>query len=110
MDTTTQTAAAPTAAANGKLAHSLRHMVDEAEHLLRNAAESGGEKVDAMRATFEHQLRRMRVQLDELEDTAMHKARQAARAADQTVHMHPYGAMGLAATIGVLAGLLLARR
>jgi ElaB/YqjD/DUF883 family membrane-anchored ribosome-binding protein len=95
---------------NGKLAHSLRHMVDEAEQLLRNAADSGDERLDAMRAKFEHQLKRMRVQLDELEDTAVHKARQAARSADQAVHAHPYTAIGAAAAVGALIGLLVARR
>jgi ElaB/YqjD/DUF883 family membrane-anchored ribosome-binding protein len=38
------------------------------------------------------------------------KARQAARAADRTVHAHPYGAIGLAAAVGALVGFLAARR
>lgn len=96
--------------ADGGLAHSLRHMVDEAERLLRTAADSGDQRFEAMRAKFGHQLERMRVQLDELEDTAVHKARQAARATDQAVHSHPYSAMGAAAAVGVLVGLLVARR
>lgn len=107
MDTTTTAADAKT---DGKLAHHLRHLVDEAEHVLRNAAASGDQQLDEVRARFEHQLRRMRTQLDELEGSIAHKARQAARGADQTVHAHPYGAMGFAATLGLLVGLLVGRR
>lgn len=107
MDAMTKAAEA---AGNSRLASSLRHMVDEAEQLLRGAVDSGDEKLDAMRLQFSQQLKRLRSQLDELEDTAAHKARQAARAADQTVHAHPYGAMGVAAAVGLLIGLLVARR
>jgi len=52
----------------------------------------------------------MRSQLDELEDSAIHKARHAARATDRTVHSHPYGAMGIAAAAGLLIGFLAATR
>jgi ElaB/YqjD/DUF883 family membrane-anchored ribosome-binding protein len=95
---------------NGRLAQSMRHMVDEAEHLLHEAVDSGDAKFDAMRLQFGQQLKRLRTQLDDFEDNAVHKARQAARAADQTVQAHPYGAMGLAATVGLLIGVLVARR
>lgn len=106
MDTTTT----KSEAANGRLAQGLRHMVDEAEHLLHDAVDSGDAKFDAMRQQFGQHLKRLRIQLDDLEDSAAYKARRAARAADETVHAHPYGAMGLAATVGLLIGVLVARR
>jgi ElaB/YqjD/DUF883 family membrane-anchored ribosome-binding protein len=102
MDTQTAT--------NGRLADGLRHMVEEAEQRLHGAAESGDRKLDAMRVKFQHQLERMRLQLDEMEQATGNKARQAARAADRTVHAHPYGAIGLAAAVGALVGFLAARR
>lgn len=95
---------------NGRLAQSLRHMVDEAEQLLHSAADSGDQHFDAIRAKFETQLKRMRLQLEELEENAVHKARHAARATDQAVHEHPYSAMGVAAAVGLLIGVLVARR
>ncbi|MBA2721462.1 MAG: DUF883 family protein [Methylibium sp.] len=110
MDMQTNTDTDTDTAANGRLAQSLRHMVDEAEHLLRGAADSGDQRLDAMREKFEHLLKRMRMQLNELEDAAAHKARQAARATDHAVHSHPYGAMVAAAAVGVLVGLLVSRR
>lgn len=96
--------------ANGRLAQSLRHVVDEAEQMLHNAADSGDQHLDAIRVKFEAQLKHMRQQLEELEESAVHKARQAARATDQAVHAHPYSAMGVAAAVGVLVGVLVARR
>jgi len=98
--------------ANGRedLTHGLRHVIDQADQFLRGAARSGDEKFDAVRDTFVEQIRHLRAQLDELEDSAVHKARHAARVTDQTVHSHPYGAMGMAAAAGLLIGFLAARR
>jgi ElaB/YqjD/DUF883 family membrane-anchored ribosome-binding protein len=107
MDTTT-----PTTAANGQegLLHNLRHMVDEADQFLKSAAQSGDAKFDAVRGRFASQLRHMRLQLDELEDNAIYKARRAARNTDLAIQTHPYGAMGVAAAVGLLIGFLAARR
>jgi ElaB/YqjD/DUF883 family membrane-anchored ribosome-binding protein len=92
------------------LANSLRQMIDEADKLLNHAAHSGDEAFDTLRNKFSDQVREMRSQLDEMEETAVYRARRAARAADHTVHEHPYGAMGVAAAVGLLVGLLVARR
>lgn len=92
------------------LAASLRQMIEEADHLLKSAARTGDEAFDAMQDKFADQVRQMRSQLDQLEETAVYRARRAARTADQTVHEHPYGAMGIAAAVGLLIGFLAARR
>jgi ElaB/YqjD/DUF883 family membrane-anchored ribosome-binding protein len=92
------------------LAQSLRRMIDEADGLLKSAARTGDEAFDTMRDQFTDQVKQMRDQLDELEETAVYRARRAARAADHTVHEHPYGAMGVAAAVGLLVGVLIARR
>lgn len=100
----------PTTDGKEGLAHSLRHLVDEADHFLAAAAQSGDQKFDAVRGQFVEQVRQMRAQLDELEDSALQKARHAARTADLAVHNHPYGAIGIAAAAGLLIGFLAARR
>ena len=56
------------------------------------------------------QLRQMQGQLDYLEQAGLARARKAARVADESVHAHPYGAMGIAAAAGLLVGFLAARR
>lgn len=88
----------------------LRHMIDETDQFLRSAAAGGDEALTAARGKFAEQLAQMQGQLDELERAGMARARNAARAADQTVHAHPYGAMGMAAAAGLLLGFLAARR
>ena len=93
-----------------RLTEDLRHVVDDAEQLLKNAAGSGDAQFDALRERFDQQLRRMRLQLEDLEHDAVHKAREAARAADAAVHTHPYAAIGVAAAVGLLLGVVLARR
>jgi ElaB/YqjD/DUF883 family membrane-anchored ribosome-binding protein len=92
------------------LAHNLRRMVDETESFLQAAAQTGDEKLMTIRGELAEQIRNMRWQLDELEDNAVHKARHVARVADQTIHGHPYGAIGVAAAVGLLVGFLAARR
>ena len=107
MDTPTATTTRPS---NGRLTTELKHIVGEAEQLLRETADSGDHKLEALRASFEQQLARMREQLDAAEQTTLRRAREAARATDQAVHSHPYGAMGVAAALGLLVGALVGRR
>jgi ElaB/YqjD/DUF883 family membrane-anchored ribosome-binding protein len=96
--------------ARERLAASLKHMVDEADELLKSAQGAGSDKFAAARDKFETQLRHAREELAELQDSALHNARRAARTADHAVHEHPYTAMGISAGIGLLLGLLIARR
>lgn len=103
----------PTAAvadAKQGLATNLRRMIDEADHLLASAADTGDQAFDAVRDQFSDQVRKMRAQLDDVEDAAVYRARRVARAASHTVHEHPYSAMGVAAAVGLLVGFLAARR
>ena len=96
--------------ARERLAQSLKHMVDEADHLLAKAERTGSEQFVAAREKFEAQLRQAKEELRHLEVTALENARRAARATDHAVHEHPYAAMGLAAGAGLLIGMLITRR
>jgi len=108
MDASTATQAA-TEAREG-LASNLRQLVDEAERLLQSAARSGDEKLDRVRGRVADQVREMRAQLDDLQDAAAYNARRAVRAADHSVHEHPWRAVAIAAAAGALIGVLLASR
>ena len=92
------------------ISHNLRHMVDEMDHFLKNAADTGDQKFDIVRQRLTQQVRDMRAQLDELNDAALDRMKRAAQRADQTVQAHPYSAMGIAAATGLLVGFLAARR
>lgn len=90
--------------------HSLRHMVDQLDSFLKSAADSGDAKFDATRDRLTMQVREMRHQLDELNEAAVARMKRVARQADETVHAHPYGAIGTAAAVGLVLGFLAARR
>jgi ElaB/YqjD/DUF883 family membrane-anchored ribosome-binding protein len=109
MDATTTTASSD-ASARERLAESLKRTVDEAEQLLSKAERSGSDQFNAARDKFESQLRRAKDELRRLEASALENARRAARVTDETVHEHPYAAMGLAAGVGLLVGMLISRR
>jgi ElaB/YqjD/DUF883 family membrane-anchored ribosome-binding protein len=107
MDTT---ALHPDHTARERLAASLKQMVDEADQLLKSAQGAGSDKFNAARDKFETQLRHARAELEDLQDSALHSARRAARVTDHALHEHPYAAMGVSAGVGLLLGLLIARR
>lgn len=109
MDTTTTTPDTDTSARE-RLANSLQQMVDEADHLLKNAQRTGSDQFNAARDKFELQLRHAKEELRRLEDAALYNAKRAARATDHAVHEHPYAAMGIAAGAALLIGMLISRR
>jgi len=93
-----------------RLAQDLRAVLDDAQALAQGGAQSGDAQLDALRTRFADQMQRIRQQLDGLEDRTLAKAREAAKAADEAVHAHPYTAIGIAAAVGALVGLLVSRR
>lgn len=90
--------------------HQLRHMVDEIDAYLRSAADNGDQRFNAVRDRLSAQVREMRTQLDQLNQATLERVKRAAQQADQTVHTHPYTAMGVAAATGLLIGFLASRR
>jgi len=99
-------------AGNGSQAagHNLRHLVDEIDTFLKSAADTGDQRFNAVRDKLTVQVQDMREQLDALNRATLERVKTAARQADESVHAHPYGAMGVAAAAGLLVGYLAARR
>ena len=93
-----------------KLAQDLRNVISDAEDLLRATASQAGEKVTAARDKIENSLRRAKLKLAEVEDAIVDSSKQAARATDEYVHDHPWRAVGIAAGVGFIVGLLIGRR
>jgi len=82
----------------------------EAEDMLRRAATETGDKARDLRAQVETKLLRAKLRLQELEADAIDTTKAAARATDDYVHDNPWQAIGVAAAIGLLVGLVLSRR
>ena len=93
-----------------KLIEDLQVVVHDAEALLKATAAQTGEKIQEARARTEVSLRRIRARLGEVEDEALKRARALAGEAEEYVHTNPWQAVGAAAGIGVLLGLLMSRR
>lgn len=99
-----------TAVTKDKLTQDLKIVVADAEELVRATASQAGEKVAVAREKIQDSLHRAKIKLAEAEDMMIDKTRQAARATDEYVHDHPWKAVGVAAGIGLIVGLLIGRR
>jgi len=84
--------------------------ISGAEDMLAQAASSTGEKAAELRGRALEQLRALRGRLHDARDAALRQSKEAARATDDYVHDHPWRAIGVAAGVGVLIGLLIGRR
>jgi ElaB/YqjD/DUF883 family membrane-anchored ribosome-binding protein len=92
------------------LADDFNDVVADTQALLRHAARDAGEGYDDARQRLERSLKAMREQLDTLEKTVVDKAKSAGHATDSYVHEHPWQAAGIGAGVGLLLGMLIARR
>jgi ElaB/YqjD/DUF883 family membrane-anchored ribosome-binding protein len=85
-------------------------VLTEADTLLKQATKESGEKASDLRAQVETKLRAAKLKLQEMQDDAMDRAKATARATDEYVRDNPWQALGVAAALGVLVGLLIGRR
>jgi ElaB/YqjD/DUF883 family membrane-anchored ribosome-binding protein len=93
-----------------KLVADLKTVVADAEELLAATAQSTGEKMAELRERLEENLRNVRYRLADAEAALRERTREVARATDHYVHEHPWKAIGVAAGVGLLIGLLIGRR
>ena len=93
-----------------KLVSDLKVLIADTEDLLRATAGQAGEKIAVARERIQSSLAVYKEKLVDAEHALMEKTKEAARAADEYVHEHPWQAVGVAAGIGFLLGLLVSRR
>lgn len=93
-----------------QLVSDIKSVISEAEDMLGATANQTGEKITNLRARIEARLRDARLRLTEAEDLLVIKTKAAARATDDYVHESPWTAVGIAAGVGVLVGLIIGRR
>jgi ElaB/YqjD/DUF883 family membrane-anchored ribosome-binding protein len=101
---------APTDVTKDKLVADLKVVVADAEELLRATASQAGEKAAAARERIQASLASAKVKLADAERAVMEKTKLAARATDEFVHENPWRAVGIAAAIGFVLGVLISRR
>lgn len=88
-------------------AHTLIH---DAQTLLHDASELTGESASELRTKGATLLQQALDNLRTMEQTAVSKGRQLANDTNQYVHEKPWYAVGIAAGVGVLLGMLISRR
>jgi len=101
---------AENAEARERLMSDLKHAITDAETWLRNAASAGTDDLGQVKARFEDTLRTAKKDLLKLEDNMLARGKMAAQATNIYVQDNPWKAVGLGAAIGVVVGLLIARR
>jgi len=85
-------------------------VIADAEALIKATANQGGEAVSNLRAKAEESLTVAKEKLADAQDALIEKGRVAAKATDDYVHEKPWNAVGIAAGVGLLVGLLIGRR
>ena len=93
-----------------KLMADLKLVIADAEELLRLTAGQAGDKTAELRSRIQTRMEQAKADLARLQDVAMGSAKDAGRAADMYVHENPWQAIGVAAGLGFLLGLLVNSR
>lgn len=100
-------------ATRDKLMQEFNEVVSDTEQLLKSVGSAGGEKVQALRAGIEQNLKSARERMRLLEAAARERTAAAAKATDEYVHENPWQSLaiaaGVAAIAGIVVGLLLNR-
>jgi ElaB/YqjD/DUF883 family membrane-anchored ribosome-binding protein len=95
-----------TAALKADLAAVMR----DAEALMKASADTGGEKVNEARTRIRESLESAKRRLLEAERSAVRQGEEAVAATEQYVKRNPWQSVGIAAGVGLVIGVLLARR
>jgi len=90
-----------------KLVNDLRNLVGDAEELLKATATQAGEKIGVARQKIEQSLIEGKKALADAEKTLIAKSKECAEIADDYVRENPWTAVGVAAGVGLVLGLLI---
>ena len=89
-----------------RTAEDLKALLHEAEQALSSTAGEAGDKFDELRSRLRSAVDNGRYSLEQLRHDAQRRMHQA----DQLVRENPYYAVGVAAGVGAVIGLLVSRR
>ncbi|POT59794.1 protein ElaB [Citrobacter amalonaticus] len=78
--------------------------------VLRSSGDPADQKYIELKARAEQALEEVKSRVSHASDSYYYRAKQAAYRADDYVHEKPWQGIGVGATVGLVLGLLLARR
>ncbi|MSP86936.1 MAG: DUF883 domain-containing protein [Methylotenera sp.] len=93
-----------------QLSKDFKAVVADVEALLKATANTGGEKLAVVRAKAEASLGAVKTTMVDTQATVLAKTKEAAKATNDYVQENPWRSIGLAASVGVVIGLLIGRR
>jgi len=93
-----------------QLVAEFKAVIADAEALIKATAHQGGEKVDQLRSQAESSLASAKEKLEDLHEDLIEKGREAVKVTDDYVQENPWKAVGIAAGVGLVIGLLVSRR
>jgi ElaB/YqjD/DUF883 family membrane-anchored ribosome-binding protein len=88
----------------------MRGVVDDVQHLLKEAGSGAGGTLHDFKRRVAHALDAARDRLDDLDDSVRSGARQAVTVTDDYAHAHPWHLLAAGAVLGVAIGLMFIRR
>jgi ElaB/YqjD/DUF883 family membrane-anchored ribosome-binding protein len=92
-----------------KLIADFKVVLADAEELLKATAAQTGDKANEMREKVTEHLKRAKFRLQEEQEKVLTRTKEVANATDDYVHENPWQAVGVAAGVGFLLGLLIGR-
>lgn len=93
-----------------KLVSDMKIVVSDAEEILRATAGVAGEKMVDLREQIADRLHDAKMRLADAEAALVDRTKAAARATDDYVNDNPWQAVGIAAGVGLLLGIIIGRR
>lgn len=93
-----------------KLVSDMKVVVSDAEEILRATAGVAGDKIGELRERITDRLRDAKVRIADAEELLVDRTKAAARATDDYVNENPWRAVGIAAGVGLLLGIIIGRR
>lgn len=96
--------------ARDQLVSDLKTVIQDAEAWLRHGGQLTGDEFKAAKAKFERTLIKAKDDIVRLEEAVVEKTKATAKATDEFVQENPWKAVGVGTAVGVVIGLLLARR
>jgi ElaB/YqjD/DUF883 family membrane-anchored ribosome-binding protein len=93
-----------------KLVSDFKVVIGDAEELLKATAGQVGERAGEARERFEKTVKNWKKNIIEAEEIVIDKTKEAAKATDSYVRDNPWKAVGVAAAVGFLAGLVINRK
>ena len=99
-----------TTAHRDKLMSDVQVVVADADELMRVTANQTGERFADATARVQARMSQAKEEVARMQESAVARAKALGQTTDGYVHEHPWTSIGIAAGVGVVAGLLLGRR